>query len=413
MRDYLALFLTKRSELLKRTRAPDGYSYTIATTWELSFQKLTREEAGLLNLCAFLAPEAISRRLLINGSSRLPPWIARSVTNQLEWDEVMRGLRRYSLLHRLNDILRIHRLVRSMLYDRMTEDDRLFWADVAVQMLADVLPEDEDSGPHLAEYDSLLPHVLATCSFAEELKVQPKATSFLLTKVGRYLHVRAQLAESKLMLERALVIAEGIYSKGHPELADVINSLGRTLHSLGDNRQALTAFRRALKDHRTFYGQQHTLVARGLNDFGSILLTLGRPRRAIDFLRQAVATDEALHGHAHPDVARDVGNLGRALCRIGDLTGARAALEDALNICKAHFGSSDPRVATALSNLGIAFQLMSNIQQAQTCFAAALEVRQLVLGKQHPSTVRVRARLELLSCAATEPGRAAHSGSVP
>ncbi|MER9240910.1 tetratricopeptide repeat protein [Mesorhizobium sp. M0633] len=397
IREYLTLFVTKKEQIFQRFEAPPGYPFTIATTWELAFKRIPSEAAELLHLCTFLAPEGISRALLRNGAQCLPLSLARSVTDHLEWNDIMQALRRYSLLYRRDDVLRIHRLVQFVLLHRMKPDERCFWADVAVRLVADAFPRDEGSSVSLRECESLLPHALAACGWAEALNVQAEKTCLLLTKVGHFLRIRAQYAESKSVLERALKIADNTYPKGHPEVAAIINSFGRTLHSLGENAKARRAFHRSLKDYKACYGTSDPQVARGYNDYGSVLLTCGKPKSAIKFIYRAMHIDESIHGRSHPDVARDRGNLGRALHALGDLNGGRNELEKALRIHEAHFGPNDPRVADALSNLGLVFRSQHNITAAQACFARSLQIREQVLGKQHPSTLRVRDRLTSLA----------------
>ena len=74
--DYLELFRTRRSELWSEEKPPAGYPATVGTTWTMAVDRLRTEEpraVDLLHLCAFLAPEAIPRRLLTEHHAALPP----------------------------------------------------------------------------------------------------------------------------------------------------------------------------------------------------------------------------------------------------------------------------------------------------------------------------------------------------
>lgn len=64
--DYLTLFNTRRAELWKREKAPDGYKETVATTWSLAFEEIRKVSMAeeLLSLCSIVAPDAIPRKLL-------------------------------------------------------------------------------------------------------------------------------------------------------------------------------------------------------------------------------------------------------------------------------------------------------------------------------------------------------------
>src|SRR5579883_1962746 len=68
--DYLALFRTRSHELLSR-RTGNDYPHAVATTWDLSFQRVQKRApaaAELLRCCAFLAPDAIPEEILTEGA---------------------------------------------------------------------------------------------------------------------------------------------------------------------------------------------------------------------------------------------------------------------------------------------------------------------------------------------------------
>lgn len=71
--EYLDLFRRHRKDLLaERGAQTPEHPNAVATTWNLSFQRLERETpaaAELLRLCAFLAPDAIPEQLIVWGNS--------------------------------------------------------------------------------------------------------------------------------------------------------------------------------------------------------------------------------------------------------------------------------------------------------------------------------------------------------
>jgi hypothetical protein len=81
--DYLERFKKDRKKLLQHSK-PLNYPDTVATTREISFQEVQKERpiAGdLLNLCAFLAPDAIPRWMLEVGAKHLPKPLASCMKN--------------------------------------------------------------------------------------------------------------------------------------------------------------------------------------------------------------------------------------------------------------------------------------------------------------------------------------------
>ena len=70
---YLERYRTHHAKLLARGNLSTEYPDTVATTWSLAFEAVeatTPASAALLNLLAFLAPDAIPRTLVVDGSVR-------------------------------------------------------------------------------------------------------------------------------------------------------------------------------------------------------------------------------------------------------------------------------------------------------------------------------------------------------
>ena len=101
LKEYLELFQTRRRELWGVEANPENYEHTVAATWSLNLEQAEQEAPGaaaLLNLCAFLAPDAIPRSLLETEQEFLPPELNRLASDPLARNRVFTALRRYSLL---------------------------------------------------------------------------------------------------------------------------------------------------------------------------------------------------------------------------------------------------------------------------------------------------------------------------
>lgn len=62
--EYAELPCSRMAELLREGK-PQDYPLPVATTWDLSFQRIEQEQpvaADLLRLCAFLAPDEVEDR---------------------------------------------------------------------------------------------------------------------------------------------------------------------------------------------------------------------------------------------------------------------------------------------------------------------------------------------------------------
>jgi Tfp pilus assembly protein PilF len=81
---------------------------------------------------------------------------------------------------------------------------------------------------------------------SEAREAAPEKTSLILNQTGLYLQGRAEFAEAKAHLERALVLAEKTYGSDHPVVAIRVNNLGGVLKDLGDLPAAKAHYERAL-----------------------------------------------------------------------------------------------------------------------------------------------------------------------
>jgi hypothetical protein len=94
---------------------------TIATVWTLSFERLDTENPSalqLLDICAYMAPEAIPLDLFTNHVDRLPTPLSDTASDALAFGEAIAALVDYSLAKRTAAGLQIHRLVQAALRAR-------------------------------------------------------------------------------------------------------------------------------------------------------------------------------------------------------------------------------------------------------------------------------------------------------
>ena len=350
---YLKLFQERHEELLRRGK-PDAYPDTVATTWDLSFEKASEEvpaSADLLNLCSFLAPDDIPKSLLTGGVEHLPETLASAVKDKMALNDAIAALKRYSLMTVADDTLLVHRLVQAVARDRLSDEERKRWAEAAVRLVNGAFPQKSQDVRTWDECSALLPHALAAAGHSEELEVAPKPTSRLLNQAGLYLRGRAEFSEAKSAYERALEIGEKALGTDHPWVATYVNNLGGVLEDLGDLAGAKKSYERAIEIGEKVYGPDHPTVAIRVNNLGGVLRALGDLAGARKSFERALEIDEKVYGPDHPSVARDVNNLGRVLQDMGDLAGARKSYDRALEICRKRFGEDHPKTKLVRENL--------------------------------------------------------------
>jgi tetratricopeptide (TPR) repeat protein len=430
--DYLARWRAHHRELLQHPPATD-YPATVATTWDISFQAVAAQSPDsvtLMNLLAFFAPEPIPRDLFIaregRGAIKLRPHEWR---DEMELDNAVIPLRRYSLIQACAETLAMHRLVQMIVRDRLDDGERKTLAHAALHAVNDAFPGDEilTSIESWATCARLAVHARAVTEEAERLGIAPEATARLLNQLGLYLEARAEFADARAYFERAISRYETALGTNHPHVATAVNNLGSVLRDLGDLAGARTCFERvvkifednALERHPNYagavnnlgsvlrdlgdlagaracyervvkifednLGSNHPNAATAVNNLGGVLRDLGDLAGARACFERALLIDEATFGPHHPNVARDVNNLGSVLRDLGDLAGARAYLERALQIDEATFGPHHPSVATAVNNLGNVLRDLGDLAGARTCFERVVKIFEDNLGSNHPN----------------------------
>jgi tetratricopeptide (TPR) repeat protein len=383
---YLKTFSARQTALLAKAKPPEDYPATVATTWEISFRAVEKESeaAGqLMDLCAFLAPDDIGRDMLKSGAAHLPEPLAAAIADDLQWDEAVRALRKYSLVEVQDGALSVHRLVQAVVRDRLDEEGRKKWADAAVEVVNSGFPFDSDDVRTWPKNARVLPHALASADHAEKLQVGLRACGRLLNQVGSYLKGRAELSGARHALERAVRMREVIYGPDSPEVATVVSNLGIVIQDLGDLTGARACFDRALKIDKVAYEPDHSDVATRVNNLGGVLYDLGDLAGARASFDRALKITEAAYGLDHPTVAIRVNNLGNVLRELGDLPGARAHIERAIKIGEAAHGVNHPKVATYLNNLGLVLHALGNLAEARACYERALRIGEASLGVDH------------------------------
>src|SRR5579883_1550545 len=225
--DYLALFRTRSHELLSR-RTGNDYPHAVATTWDLSFQRVQKRApaaAELLRCCAFLAPDAIPEEILTQGARHLGKLLAPVAADPLRLADALAALRTHSLLTRDPEArtLTVHRLVQTILRDRLPAPEGNEWMRRVVLATHAAFPAPEYAAWPACE--RLLPHALVCATWIEQAGIQTHDAALLLHQTGSYLHARGQYAQAEPLLQRALAISEQVLGPQHPHTAQSLNNL--------------------------------------------------------------------------------------------------------------------------------------------------------------------------------------------
>jgi len=389
--DYLQRFQTHRQDVLRLTQPGGDYPDTVATTWDISFDRIrgaSRAAGDLLNLCAFLSADEIRRDLLSRGAHVIPYPLSGSLSNAAMFDGAVAALLQYSLIDANEQAISLHRLVAAVTRDRLSLVDRKHWAEVALRLINDAFAFESIDIGTWGQCSALMPHVSAVTAHAEALDVAPEVNASLLNEAGRYLLKDGHFAESKELLERALELARKAYGDKHPAVSAVVNDLGRVHMRLGNLTEARHHYEWALGIDEPTHGHNHPHVATIVNNYGMCLMASGDPANALKHFEWALAVYRSHFGEHHPKTASTMNNLGYARMRLGDVEGARACFDAALAVAEAKLGPLHPTVASILHNLGSVMKSSGCLAEARQHFERALAINTAAYVPTHPDVAR-------------------------
>ncbi|HEV8562756.1 MAG TPA: ATP-binding protein, partial [Actinophytocola sp.] len=123
---YLRLYRDRAAEL-HQEEPPTDYPHTVATTWQLAMDRLPPTAAALLNVFAFLAPDAIPVSLLLSANpdtitlpDGLAPLLHPLLTDELTRLRALGELRAFSLITSpATGRVSVHRLIQAVTRTRL------------------------------------------------------------------------------------------------------------------------------------------------------------------------------------------------------------------------------------------------------------------------------------------------------
>jgi tetratricopeptide (TPR) repeat protein len=344
--EYLRLFDEKVTEILDTSPAT-GYDLSVAAAWNVSFDELKKRNPAahrLLQVCAFFAPEPISRDLFsgVRGVE-ISPELDSALRDPMELGRAIRDINRYGLAkidHRSNTLL-LHRLVQAVLRNRMNPQRRADMRHGAHVLLANVDPNDPASSKQWPRYLEVLPHIYSS-----------------------------DLVECDDPWVRQLVI-----------------NLGRFLYFWGDHEEAATLLKQALETWSEVLGDtdQHSLQAASF--LGLCLWALGRYPDAAELNERTLAIRRQVSGENAEETIIAELRVAVDMKARGEYTAAREVNERIYAKAKGLYGDDDPTTLQTAHDLAVTLRLCGDYRAALELDEATYQRRAEVLGYDNMGTL--------------------------
>jgi hypothetical protein len=387
--DYLALYQEHGSELLALGE-PLTTEQTVATTWQVALAQIRATPAAqdLLNLCAFLAPDAISRALLGEHAQVLPEPLRKSISRLLAYNQAVSVLGGYSLATVTPDVLAVHRLVQSVVRAGLSPRDQQHWAAAAVRLVTAAFPQGSNEVTKWRACARLLPHALSVVEHAQTLDVEPEMTAPLLLEAAFYLWSRGQHRQALTLEEQALAGYRRVLGEDHPDTLESMNNLAVTRRNLGDLQGARSLHEQALAGYRRVLGEDHPDTLQSMNNLAVTLGDLGDLQDARALQEQTLAARGQVLGEDHPDTLNSMNNLAQIRRALGDLDDARGLHKQTLAARRRVLGDDHPDTLWSMHNLANVLWRLGDLQGARDLLERVVATRQRVLGHDHPYSLQ-------------------------
>ena len=402
---YLDLFRQRRAEMLARGE-PTGYDKTVASTWGLAFDRLQEGAGavGLLRLLAFLAPEAVPLRLLLQPR----PWLAGQLGDQvapvlvplledrLAAGDAIAALRRYSLVTPAGDgSVSVHRLVQAVTADRVPAELAGEWQQAAAALVEDAIPNDTTLPETWPVCAALLPHAQAALT----------DDSDGMTRIAHYLGSSGSYAAALDLQRRALAARVRVLGPEHPKALAARRALAERTGA-ADPAAARDQLAELVPVLERVLGPEHpdTLDARG-----SLAIRTGQAgdlAGARDLLARLVPVCERVSGLEHPLTLAARRELACWTGEAGDPAAARDLLAGLVPVCEGTFGPEHLRTLAARREFACWTGEAGDPAAARDLLARLVPVRERVSGPERPDTLAARRELAWWTGRAGDPAAA-------
>ncbi|MGB0507857.1 MAG: tetratricopeptide repeat protein, partial [Pikeienuella sp.] len=371
---------------------PDSVYGTLSAAIAAVAERKQGEAAlGILNICAFLAPEGVELGLLTataEKTDRLPDPPRAALTDDVDRATALSALSNYSLLRlgedtKWGETLHLHRLIREIAQARLDEAEARHWAGAAVRMVNGAFPNEvrDDTrtwpacarlaqhaealalvqfgaGDNALEQDRLLNQAAVFRSvrgddsgairlLRRSLEVMeisrhedPLAIAAVLdTLAGRQKENEATWAEAENHYRRALEIKEVELSPNDPLLAMTLSNFAGLFQRRGEFAEAARMTERTAEIVRIALGEDSVEYAISLANLGSIYGDWGQQTNDAELMgfekeckELALVTTVSARGMRHPVISTNYNNLAISYANAGDFTLAAGMMARALAI---------------------------------------------------------------------------------
>ncbi|MFB8772861.1 FxSxx-COOH system tetratricopeptide repeat protein [Streptomyces broussonetiae] len=391
--EYLRLFEEKRAELMTVSQ-PTHYEETVATAWNVSLDHLERKNAAalqLLQVCAYLAPEPVSRSLFSRAPVEpIAPDLDRALTDPLRLGRAIREINRYSLAkidHRTNSI-QMHRLVQAVLIARMSQEQRSRMQHGAHLLLAGDTPGNPQDPINWPKFGELYPHVLVS----EAVRSPSRHVRQMVQNVAEYLFYWGEHEGAREFARNTYDLWRDLHGESDGQTLMLGRHLRYVLSQMGRYEEAAAVVRRmqaVLEQSDTDADEELLRV---------LALAAGDRRAQGDFkealrINQEVYQRALRYGDDEPETLLHAHNLAVSLRVNGMFKEALELDQQTWQLKTQMYGEEALNSMLTESSVALDRRELGEYLAAVQLFESITERYRQQIGENHPNTLRNLARL--------------------
>jgi tetratricopeptide (TPR) repeat protein len=370
---------------------PEGnrpYTDSVATAWSLSFDLIQKDQNAtfLLHLFSGLNPDKILIEFLIAGIKTLRNKSGNGITDEHDLSIALLELEKYSIIKwdRRNQSISVHRLVQSVIRDKMSEKELISTDTAVVELCLDVFPRaiNNNSRPLCRKYENQVvqPLLRINAMLSEEL-------ADIKDLVGGFLQNDGKYADSAVFLGQALKIRIAMFGDEDPVTLATMNTLALTYKQQGFSIKAAVLGEEVLEKMRRIVGEEHPGTLTTMHNLASIYQQQGFSIKAAVLGEEVLEKKRRVLGEEHPDTLATTNNLASTYWQQGFSIKAAALGEEVLEKRRRIVGEEHPDTLATMNNLASTYKQQGFSIKAAVLGEEVLEKRRRIVGEEHPDTL--------------------------
>ncbi|KAJ7805967.1 hypothetical protein B0H13DRAFT_1929851 [Mycena leptocephala] len=398
---YLDFYKRNRAQLLseKPAQTHDDYIWTVYTTWQMSFDRLSPSAAMLLQLCSFLHREGISEEIFSRAATYrfrqcIPSkenlqkpleFLSQFLSSTGEWDslhflKVTNELRAYSLISFAVErkLFSIHPLVHCWSQTTITDQHshHSIMGAIVGMSFAEMPSEDQQ----LASM-RLISHVDHLRHVNRQVAIDfGKQYTMIHYHVGRYEEAK-DLAVAVIEREAQLLGAD------HPDTLCAMSNLALIYFHLSKFHQVEELEVAVLAKQKQVLGDDHPETLRSISNLASTYRNLHNYHKAEELGVIALEKQKQVLGDAHPDTLLTMGELALIYAKLSKFHKTEELHFVVLEKRRQVLGHDHPDTLWAMGDLASTYRRQGEFRKAEELAVTVLEKRQQLLGNDHPDTL--------------------------